>query len=63
MTNQEIKVRDIMDKHAPNASTGIINGQSSNVLNWDDVRVKWAYPKYKKMLGNFWTPLTYTGGV
>lgn len=45
-----------MDETAPNRSTGIINGESSNVLNWDDVRFAWAYPKYKKMLANFWTP-------
>ncbi|NGP46266.1 ribonucleotide-diphosphate reductase subunit beta [Bacillaceae bacterium SIJ1] len=45
-----------MDPDAPNRSTGIINGRSSNVLNWDDVRFSWAYPKYKRMLANFWTP-------
>lgn len=52
----ELNKRKLMDKEAPNASTAIINGSSSNVLNWDDVRFSWAYPKYKKMLGNFWTP-------
>ncbi|MCM3537195.1 ribonucleotide-diphosphate reductase subunit beta [Priestia endophytica] len=51
-----LKKRDIMDRQAPNRSTSIINGESSNVLNWDDVRFSWAYPKYKKMLANFWTP-------
>ena len=51
-----LEKRKLMDKDAPNRSTGIVNGQSSNVLNWDDVRFNWAYPKYKKMLGNFWTP-------
>lgn len=51
-----IQRRVLMDADAPNASTRIINGQSSNVLNWDDVQFSWAYPKYKKMLGNFWTP-------
>jgi ribonucleoside-diphosphate reductase beta chain len=45
-----------MDTHAPNRSTRIINGDSSNVLNWDDVAFSWAYPKYKKMLANFWSP-------
>ncbi|ASV69402.1 ribonucleotide-diphosphate reductase subunit beta [Cytobacillus sp. FSL W7-1323] len=48
--------RPIMNHEAPNRSTGIINGECSNVLNWDDVRFSWAYPKYKKMLSNFWTP-------
>ncbi|EIT86304.1 ribonucleoside-diphosphate reductase subunit beta [Fictibacillus macauensis ZFHKF-1] len=48
--------RKLYDVDAPNASTGIINGKSSNVLNWDDVRYAWAYPLYKNMLANFWTP-------
>lgn len=48
--------RKLYDVNAPNASTGIILGESSNVLNWDDVRFSWAYPLYKNMLGNFWTP-------
>ncbi|MFP3488674.1 ribonucleotide-diphosphate reductase subunit beta, partial [Staphylococcus sp. SIMBA_130] len=48
--------RKLYDVSAPNSSTGIINGESSNVLNWDDVRFSWAYPMYKNMLGNFWTP-------
>ncbi len=51
-----INKRKIMDETAPNRSTAIINGSTSNILNWDDVRYSWAYPKYKKMLANFWTP-------
>jgi len=51
-----IEKRKLMDKEAPNRSTAIVNGRSSNVLNWDDVKFDWAYPKYKRMLGNFWTP-------
>jgi ribonucleoside-diphosphate reductase beta chain len=51
-----LKQRILIDSKAPNKSTGIVNGQSSNILNWDDVRFSWAYPKYKRMLGNFWTP-------
>ncbi|RXY99599.1 ribonucleotide-diphosphate reductase subunit beta [Fictibacillus sp. S7] len=48
--------RELYDVTAPNASTRILNGRSSNVLNWDDVRYSWAYPMYKNMLANFWTP-------
>lgn len=51
-----IKKRKIMDVIAPNKSTGIVNGETSNILNWDDVAFPWAFPKYKKMLANFWTP-------
>jgi len=51
-----LEKRSIMDVSAPNKSTGIVNGKSSNILNWDDVRYPWAYPKYKRMLANFWVP-------
>ncbi|TYS64578.1 ribonucleotide-diphosphate reductase subunit beta [Sutcliffiella horikoshii] len=51
-----LNTRILMDVDAPNRSTKIINGKSSNVLNWDDVAFSWAYPKYKKMLANFWSP-------
>ncbi|MBX9974878.1 ribonucleotide-diphosphate reductase subunit beta [Cytobacillus firmus] len=51
-----LKKRPIINESAPNKSTSIINGECSNILNWDDVRFSWAYPKYKKMLANFWTP-------
>ncbi|MBU8877969.1 ribonucleotide-diphosphate reductase subunit beta [Bacillus sp. FJAT-29790] len=51
-----LKKRQIMNNTAPNRSTAIVNGECSNILNWDDVRFSWAYPKYKKMLANFWTP-------
>ncbi|MDQ0245996.1 ribonucleotide reductase beta subunit family protein with ferritin-like domain [Bacillus fengqiuensis] len=50
--------RTLMDEQAPNRATSIINGRSSNILNWDDVRYSWAYPKYKRMLSNFWTRAT-----
>lgn len=51
-----LRKRPIMDVEAPNRSTRIINGQCSNVLNWDDIAYPWAYAKYKRMLANFWTP-------
>jgi ribonucleoside-diphosphate reductase beta chain len=54
--NVKLQERKLYDVNAPNASTRIINGSSSNVLNWDDVRYSWAYPLYKNMLSNFWTP-------
>lgn len=56
METDLLERRKLVDVNAPNRSTSIINGQSSNILNWDDVRFKWAYPKYKNMLANFWTP-------
>lgn len=52
----ELQQRKLYDTNAPNRSTGIINGESSNVLNWDDLAYSWAYPLYKNMLANFWIP-------
>ncbi|KGP90315.1 ribonucleotide-diphosphate reductase subunit beta [Pontibacillus chungwhensis BH030062] len=52
----QLQKRNLYNIDAPNRSTGIINGESSNVLNWDDVRFSWAYPMYKNMLANFWIP-------
>ncbi|MYL32455.1 ribonucleotide-diphosphate reductase subunit beta [Pontibacillus yanchengensis] len=56
MSESLLSKRDLYDTKAPNQSTGIINGRSSNVLNWDDARFSWAYPMYKNMLANFWIP-------
>ncbi|MTH54638.1 ribonucleotide-diphosphate reductase subunit beta [Bacillus mangrovi] len=56
MTDIALNTRTMMDADAPNRSTALINGRSSNILNWDDVAYPWAYAKYKKMLSNFWTP-------
>lgn len=52
----QLQRRKLYDITAPNRSTGIINGKSSNILNWDDVRFPWANPLYKNMLRNFWIP-------
>lgn len=52
----ELTHRKLVDFDAPNKSTAIINGRSSNILNWNDVRLPWTYPTYKQMLGNHWTP-------
>jgi ribonucleoside-diphosphate reductase beta chain len=50
----ELAKRKLYDITAPNRSTKIITGESSNVLNWDDCRFSFAYPLYKNMLANFW---------
>ncbi|AYP68568.1 ribonucleoside-diphosphate reductase subunit beta [Exiguobacterium phage vB_EalM-132] len=52
----QLKIRDLLDIDAPNASTALINGETSNIVNWDDTRLSWVYPAYKNHLGNFWTP-------
>ncbi|MFT4414872.1 ribonucleotide-diphosphate reductase subunit beta [Fredinandcohnia humi] len=38
----------------PNKSTGIINGKSSGLLNWNDIAYPQMYNLYQTLLANFW---------
>lgn len=38
----------------PNKSTGIFNGQSSGILNWNDIAYPHWHKMYKRLLGNYW---------
>lgn len=38
----------------PNKSTGIFNGKSSGILNWNDIAYPHWYKIYKRLLGNYW---------
>src|SRR5690625_3276244 len=38
----------------PNKSTGIFNGESSGILNWNDIAYPHWYKMYKRLLANFW---------
>ena len=38
----------------PNKSTGIIMGQSSGILNWNDIAYPQMYDFYQTLLSNFW---------
>lgn len=51
-----MKVATIFDITAPNRSTKIIEGESSGVLNWDDIRMPQMYRLYRVLLGNHWIP-------
>lgn len=49
-----LKQTNVFDITAPNKSTKIINGESSGVLNWNDIRMPHMYRLYKVLLGNHW---------
>lgn len=51
----DLQKRKLYDTDAPNKSTKIVNGESSNILNWNDIRFPWASTTYKNQVGNFWT--------
>ncbi|QCJ44276.1 ribonucleotide-diphosphate reductase subunit beta [Bacillus sp. S3] len=44
----------LLNPEFPNKSTGIINGQSSGLLNWNDIAYPQMYDLYQTLLGNFW---------
>ncbi|MGJ7909934.1 ribonucleotide-diphosphate reductase subunit beta [Neobacillus sp. LXY-1] len=47
------KIKLLNPEH-PNKSTGIINGQTSGILNWNDIAYPHMYDLYQTLLSNFW---------
>lgn len=47
------KIKLLNPEH-PNKSTGIINGQASGLLNWNDIAYPQMYDLYQTLLANFW---------
>lgn len=46
----------LFDPKQQNQPTAVVNGVSSGILNWDDIKYPQMYEIYKSLLGNFWTP-------
>ncbi len=44
----------LLNPEYPNKSTGIINGKSSGLLNWNDIAYPKMYDMYQTLLANFW---------
>ncbi|SFB14186.1 MULTISPECIES: ribonucleotide-diphosphate reductase subunit beta [unclassified Bacillus (in: firmicutes)] len=44
----------LLNPNDPNRSTAIINGQSSGLLNWNDIAYPQMYDFYQTLLANFW---------
>ncbi|MBM7651033.1 ribonucleotide-diphosphate reductase subunit beta [Neobacillus cucumis] len=44
----------LLNPEYPNKSTGIINGESSGLLNWNDIAYPKMYDLYQTLLANFW---------
>ncbi len=47
------KIKLLNPEH-PNKSTGILNGKSSGLLNWNDIAYPQMYDLYQTLLANFW---------
>ncbi|ALC92293.1 ribonucleotide-diphosphate reductase subunit beta [Bacillus sp. FJAT-18017] len=44
----------LLNLSEPNRSTGIINGKTSGLLNWNDIAYPQMYDVYQTLLSNFW---------
>ncbi|MGG1678098.1 ribonucleotide-diphosphate reductase subunit beta [Neobacillus sp. NRS-1170] len=52
--NSPLKKIKLLNPEFPNKSTGIINGKSSGLLNWNDIAYPQMYDLYQTLLSNFW---------
>ncbi|WP_067840819.1 ribonucleotide-diphosphate reductase subunit beta [Amphibacillus sediminis] len=53
-TNTPLTKIKLLNPTYPNKSTGLINGQSSGLLNWNDIAYPQMYDLYQTLLANFW---------
>lgn len=51
---QQLTKKGLFNPDEPNKSTGIMNGQSSGLLNWNDIAYPQMYELYEALLSNFW---------
>ncbi|NHM30778.1 ribonucleotide-diphosphate reductase subunit beta [Neobacillus terrae] len=52
--NMPLNKSKLLNPLEPNRSTGIINGASSGLLNWNDIAYPQMYGLYQTLLSNFW---------
>lgn len=43
-----------LEPRNPNKSTGVFGGESSGILNWNDIAYPHWYNMYKRLVGNYW---------
>lgn len=54
MVNKTLNKIKLLNPDYPNKSTGIINGKTSGLLNWNDIAYPQMYDLYQTLLSNFW---------
>lgn len=52
----QVKQIKMLEPLFPNRSTGLINGEASGVLNWDDIAYPNLYRVYEELSKNYWLP-------
>ncbi|GAB4074684.1 ribonucleotide-diphosphate reductase subunit beta [Barrientosiimonas marina] len=43
-----------LEPRNPNKSTAVFGGESSGILNWNDIKYPHWYQMYKRLIGNYW---------
>lgn len=54
MTKALLEKAKTLEPLHPNKSTGLFGGESSGILNWNDIAYPHWYKMYKRLLGNYW---------
>lgn len=49
-----LKKAKTLEPRNPNKSTGLFGGESSGILNWNDIAYPHWYKMYKRLVGNYW---------
>ncbi|WP_042144156.1 ribonucleotide-diphosphate reductase subunit beta [Paucisalibacillus sp. EB02] len=54
MTSVLLKKAKTLEPRFPNKSTKVFGGESSGILNWNDIKYPHWYKMYKRLVGNYW---------
>ena len=54
MSHTLLKKVKTLEPLQPNKSTGVFGGESSGILNWNDIAYPHWYKMYKRLVGNYW---------
>ncbi|WP_047982095.1 ribonucleotide-diphosphate reductase subunit beta [Ornithinibacillus contaminans] len=54
MNQSLLKKAKTMEPRFPNKSTRVFGGESSGILNWNDIKYPHWYKMYKRLVGNYW---------
>jgi len=54
MSQTLLKKVKTLEPLQPNKSTGVFGGNSSGILNWNDIAYPHWYKMYKRLVGNYW---------
>ncbi|TFJ92948.1 ribonucleotide-diphosphate reductase subunit beta [Lentibacillus salicampi] len=54
MSNALLEKAKTLEPMNPNKSTALFGGESSGILNWNDIAYPHWYKMYKRLIGNYW---------